>query len=567
MSHAHFGIHSFEGPSGGTFPREETYTLSGGPGETPTAVYVVYGASALTLDGRNATARLSVGAWDGTTQRVVCIVGEDGTAAASADNGVRTDTDTVIQITGVNGAAFQNEARAISFGTDSVTLDWNSASTGHGYIVFFYCNAAKVGTSTASGASTAVTGVGFQPDALIAFGVNQAITANNGQPELMLSVGYAGRLPSITQACGVICAEDNQGNTSSGEIARTNRFLTTLTSTAGTVAEETDLTLSSFDADGFTYARSAAVAVPFGYLALDLDGRHCYAAAPLVAMGALGTVAVTGPGFTPGLLLTTAIRIAVQDTINANQATIDLGASDGTVSANVCARVRDNQATSDTYSTASQTSLIHTVETSAADDTIANLDSFDADGFTLDILDASSGAEDRALPYLAIEARPTLEPDAETVEISDASVLIHSSLQASETVQISDAHVFSIGGGATQEILVANETVEISDGIAATHYLLATEEVYIQEQENFRGTGVGVSVSESIEISDGAVAYLGEILAQTTETIQISDGFSFGAGLVPTVVGGTGRGKTVQAGAVLGVTVQAGSARGRTVHG
>lgn len=559
-----YGIHPLAGPTGGLFPREETYTLAGGPGLVPTAVYVVYGASAITLDGRNATARFSVGAFDGTTQRVVCIVGEDGDAAATAIARGRTDTDSVIQITALNDNTFSNEARAIAFGVDSVTLDWQLGSNGNGFLVFFYCNAAKVGVSTASGASTAVTGVGFQPDALIAFGVNQAITANAAFTELMLSVGYAGRLPAITQSCGVICAEDQQANTSSGEIARTNRFLTTLTSVAGVDAEGTDLTLSSFDADGFTYARSAAVAIPFVYLALDLDNRAVHCAAPLVAMGATGTEAVPGAGFTPALLLTSAVRIATQDTINGNQATLSLGASDGTVTASACARVRNNQGTSDTYSTASATSLIHLVETSAADDVIANLDSFDADGFTLDILTASSGAEARALPYMAIEERRLFVGSNEAVQISDSALLWKSSMAASETVQIADERVFSPEGG--MNMIDTTEAVQISDGLVEVEYIQASETVLIEDHLTLYGTGVGVIATESIQIGDQAVAWLGVILGQTTESVSIGDDFSSGAGLVAQPGGRGGRGRTVQAGAELGSTAQAGAKKGRT-HG
>lgn len=567
MSNVSYGIHSFEGPSGGTFPREETYTLAGGPGLTPTAVYVVYGASALTLDGRNATARLSVGAWDGTTQRVVCILGEDGAAAASADNGVRTDTDTVIQITGVNAATFQNEARAISFGTDSITLDWNSASGGHGYIVFFYCNAAKVGTSTSSasiGGTASVSGLGFQPDAIVAFGVNQAITANNGQPELMLSVGYSGRLPSVTQSCGVICAEDNQGNTSSGEIARTNRFLTTLTSAAGTVSEGTSLEMTSFDSGGFTYTtRDTAVAVTFGYLALDLDDRHCYAAAPLVAMGATGNVSVTGPGFTPEFLFTTAIRVATQDTINANQATISVGVSDGTTTACAAARVRDNQATSDTYSTASETALLFLVgEGTAADDAVANLDSFDADGFTIDVIDTSAGAENRALPYLAIEDRPAIVAD-DTESISDGAVLVYmAKATADDTESISDGVVLVI------HRVVADDTETITDGVvlvtgtAGDLLIVVDETVTLTDHQQLVGSGVIVA-TDTVSISDATSPYLGNLLVITGETVSITDEFARSA-LIPTKAGarGTALQGGAEAGAILGAYAERGTSRG-----
>lgn len=189
--------------------------------------------------------------------------------------------------------------------------------------------------------------------------------------------------------------------------------------------------------------------------------------------------------------------------------------------------------------------------TLVASEDVAISDTMSATAILAQVAEDVRIADDFALAGTTVQA-------TEQVVISDAFLAIDL-MVASEDVAISDDHVF-VQAGTNSIVLDIVEDVEISEEILARTYLEATETVEIQDDVRFRGTGVAVDATESIQIGEQMNAYLGDVLV-TSESIAISDGFSFGAGAVAEIVG-PGKGKTVQAGAERGTTAQAGVAKG-----
>jgi hypothetical protein len=307
---------------------------------------------------------------------------------------------------------------------------------------------------------------------------------------------------------------------------------------------------------------NAAIAMDFMYLAMDLDDRAVKVGVPSVDLTSLGTEAVTGVGFEPAaLLLATYTGQTINTVLTGANQTLGFGAADGTAQAMTSLLVRNGQANSEARSTASDVNIANLVITSAAHDYIADLDSFDADGFTLNVTDTSGAV--RLMVYLAIEEPRLIVSDTESVEISEEEVLSFDSLQATEDIEIADMRTFAPDGGMNK--IVGQESVEIGDELGVVQYIETSETIVIDDRLHLVGTGIGGIFDEDVEIGDGAVLWLGELLGHETEFVEIADGFDSGPGLVATPVGKTGRGRTVQAGAVMGTTAQAGVKKGRTL--
>lgn len=560
----HVHIHHFDGPTGLTPPENVTYNYTGGPGVTPKALMCLFAPNGSPLDTNNNQARLSVGFYDGTTHRAFGVTAEHNDAAATAFCGGRTDIDTLIQVPQNPNSMLQYEARVVSVGTDQVVLEWSeNAGNGHGYFVSFSGDAlsAKCGSSTSSasiGGTVAVTGVGFKPDAIIIATCGQAFAANSPFTELACSVGFAGRLPSITQCCSSFCAENLQANTSVGNISRDDAAGTVLLSAAGTVSESTRLEVSSFDTDGFTVTtRNAAVAVQFMWLALRLAERHVKCAAPSVDVTALGAEAVTGTGFKPEILFASSLVNAAVNSLGSTQGHLCVSAATSASAVAAAAlNARDNLATSDTHNASSSTSLIHMPQTSGASDYIAALTSFDDDGFTLNITDVALAA--RPIPYMAIEDRKIIGT-SDTEQVSDSAVIfLNAFLPTSDTEELADSAVLIV------HKIITSETEEISDtpvlvtGTAGDLLIVVSETEEISDIFNIAGGFVSV-FSETEQISDSAAPLLGNLIVVGTETEQISDEFAR-SDLIHQL--SDERGSSFQGGAEAGASFDAHAERG-----
>ncbi len=250
-------------------------------------------------------------------------------------------------------------------------------------------------------ASQAVTGIGFQPKALILWAT--------AQTSFGVTTGYQFAY-GITDGTDdyAVCAtsEDAQG-TADCDRRQAIKTLTILDFTQ-TVLAECDLT--SFDSDGFTlnWTTNNAVAYQIHYFALggsDLtDVKHD----TFTTLTSTGNRAITGTGFQPDCVLFFAsTSLSLPDTTGNTSLSIGMMDKDGNERS--MAVISDNgDTTSDSGRTQDTTTpnAIHGLRLSSktpvpADNYQVRFVSMDADGFTVDFVDAASSST--TIGYLALK--------------------------------------------------------------------------------------------------------------------------------------------------------------------
>jgi hypothetical protein len=394
----------------------QTITDSAALGKTPkAAVFFLSGATSLdTIVG--SSARVSVGMTDGTTQRSVGVMAENTQLAAVADSAYRIDTATILQMPATGGGSLDVEAAWVSFGLDEVVINWSAATTLRGFVILFYGDDLQVhvasfaSSSSIGGTANPASAPGFQPDALIGVSVGQDFVADGNGAGGMISVGYAGRLSSVTQACSAWVAENDFSTaTSMGVLIRNDAIVTKLSSSSGTVTEGTRLE-ASFDTTTYTITtRNAAVAMQAMYLALAVGGLPCWAGAPSLTATS-GDKDITDPGFKPIAMLLGAVRVASVNTIGSGQGNLSLGgASSASAAASVGMNSRDNQSVSDSQDIASNSNVVDILNSDTDHDWAASLVSFISTGVRINVNDAVSAT--RFIAMLAIgESRVSPAP-------------------------------------------------------------------------------------------------------------------------------------------------------------
>lgn len=395
-------------PTGGSFPRDFTITLAGGPGLTPKAVIIEL-SGATTLDTIQATARLSVGIWDGTTARCLAVVAEDGAiGSVNANSGYRVDTGSVIQMpTNSGNGALQVSATPVSFGVDSVTINVDvDAGAFRGVAKFFYgadlrANVVSLAGNASIGGTTATTAPGWKPGFVFGWSVGQAFAALGSGTGGMFSHGFAVRNPSVLQACSSVIWENAAvTTTSSGCISRNNAIVELLTSSVGTKAESAWHELS-FDATGFTITtRNAAVSFEAMFLSLDLAQTPCWAGVPTLVASGAGAHSDTNPAMRPQAMFFSGAVVAAANTLGSTRGSLSVGMVTATESACTALLGQDNQTTSVAKSLISVTNFIDLPLTAATHDWIAAETALTRTGFDYNVSDTA--AADRPTPMAVI---------------------------------------------------------------------------------------------------------------------------------------------------------------------
>jgi hypothetical protein len=238
----------------------------------------------------------------------------------------------------------------------------------------FACN-----TSTGN---QSVTGVGFQPKAIILWGVK--LTSNNTF-ESGDNAFWFGAGTSATQRWVIAGAADDGVTTSNtGRYMASNEIIRVLAS--GTPTTDAIADLVSFDADGFTINWSVAPSSAWKCHYLALGGDSIINAKSGVAQANPGTTTqITGVGFQPSFVVTASNRFVA----NANSSTqsFGLGFASGTATnaqAVIWNRSRDGQTTTNNISYQAEGYVFAVpADTAAAHAWRGSLASFDADGFTI----------------------------------------------------------------------------------------------------------------------------------------------------------------------------------------
>lgn len=375
-----------------------TITDTGGPGLTPKAAMIVLsGASA--LDTITSHARLSVGITDGTNHRATAWMAEDDVLASVGDTGKRLANDKVLNLTGTAAEGLQVGATFVSFAANAITINVDAASVLRGFVRLFYGADLLANVTSIVGAAstdTSTTAPGFTPDGAIFIGsrTTNDYGVDTGLANAHVTIGAAGRLPSTSQGCISLVAEDRpaSGNSSSACKPRDNRVATMLASSSGTITETASLSLKSWDASGLTVTNDAATAMTVAVLSLKLNGEKCHAGCPTLNTDTLGVSSYTDPGFTPRALM---LAAQVAPTINTADSTAGGGFSLGVVTmgtGSYCAGWNDNddKSTTEADCLVSSSKMIDFPESAVSRFWAAELSSMTASGFDYNVTNAHS---------------------------------------------------------------------------------------------------------------------------------------------------------------------------------
>lgn len=342
---------------------------------------------------------------DGTTSIAFCGI--------SADNAATTDTNRSHnegQIIEVIGSAGVLEVRASlsSFDADGFTLNYTAIA---GVAPARYCVYVAIGGSdvdakvgvfdnpiSATPFTQSITGVGFTPSCIlfapcINTGTSSNLDASTQEPAIGWTDGTRNGFSAVHSGDGHGFAITSRRQKTTGCIG----LLTT-----ATLAWEAEL--DSFDADGFTVnwiIRTSATAAGIYYLALA--GVNAYAGT-ITQPTSTGTQAITGVGFQPSAVLFQSVCGTANGAAQNHNRHV-LGASDG--SAHLAAWQGDQDSADPTiaarYFTNAKCIAMATEAATGSSSTLdaaADVDSLDADGFTLDWTTADATA--RQVLFLAL---------------------------------------------------------------------------------------------------------------------------------------------------------------------
>jgi hypothetical protein len=200
------------------------------------------------------------------------------------------------------------------------------------------------------------------------------------------------------------CGEHHAATaTSVGCIVRNDVILSQITSTAGTPSEgarvEAALTATGFDLT----TRNAAVSIDAIYLALYLGGARCWVGVEDVVASSTGSKSITTPGFRPRTVGAVGTTIAAANTLSTANGRMSVGFA-SLLAQGACGYwARDNQATSETRSVASQTDLVCIPAVTNTLDWVANLTAMTATGFDINVSDAAGA--NRFTLFFAVEGQ------------------------------------------------------------------------------------------------------------------------------------------------------------------
>ena len=348
-------------------------------------------------DSDNTNGAFCRGMTDGTTTASMSIATNNNTSPGAP--GAKRRSASIYSLDDISGTLLA-DATFVSFDSDGFTLNWGTAAASGWDIHFLALGGTEyegvyVGTSliTATGAH-AVTGVGFQPNALIT--VHTAMQSGGGVAPWVSTAttdcyGGMGFADGSAQATSGFSMRDGfvtaRGNFSSTDL------MWNKTSTATTV----DVDFASMDADGFTLtANTVSQDIEFFYLAIKNTTAvvgHIYTPA------APADVAETGVGALPDAVLFMSDVTAWDGGGNSKvehvtEFQIMMGAASGANAERSAQFGRRDASTkmyigfSDNLTNAVQ--LGTPADTPSVDTLLAHLKSFDADGFTMTYVTTTS---------------------------------------------------------------------------------------------------------------------------------------------------------------------------------
>lgn len=202
-------------PTAGTPPVNQDITVASGPGANLQPKATLYRATAGTALGTEVNAyRILLGMTDGTTQRSIGAMAENGQSSANQDCETRHDTATVVQAPLGASGAINGEARWDSWQNGGSRIAWDDLLNAASLItsVDFYGDDIEVAvvefTGSASINGTAsVSGLSFAPDLAIHYSHFNAFAADGLHADGHVSIGYA--VKTLAGGIEQVCLSDH----------------------------------------------------------------------------------------------------------------------------------------------------------------------------------------------------------------------------------------------------------------------------------------------------------------------------------------------------------------------
>lgn len=379
-------------------------------GMTETPKFSLLEMTTATVDGTLAAGhQYDIGCTDGTTQRAMATLSETGVVPGVNDNGGAYDTATVIQHTNAANNNRAAEASHTSFAAGTHNINIDDAPVAQHLIKYLLIGGADVQvaindltTSATIGNTAAVSGLSFAPNLVIVFGRgNAAFAADTNWAARSLIIGFA--VKTATGAIEQFCWADAETNNAvtCRSMLRSNRVMQRVTGGADQGAAE----LTSWDAGGATFTtRDVASATSVVVASLLLPRRRLRAFTQTLDTDGTGNKAITGLGFRVGAYGLFATDLSATDTSStgADTSKYSHGFVDDVGGVALVGGQTEDAAvgSTDTRSIASTSKVAHVLDDAGGVSWSATHVSKDADGFTVNVDDAS--AADRVVGVLAI---------------------------------------------------------------------------------------------------------------------------------------------------------------------
>lgn len=461
--------------------------------------------------------RYSGGITDGTTHRALGALAEDN-VLLNADAEIRFDVDTVVQSTLTTSNALNGEARMTEFHAGGSRLAWDDlcATALLMKSVYFLgddiqCAVREFSGSSSVDGTAVVNDLSFAPNFLFALSHYGVYSADATSSPMRLALGYA--VQAVGNVVEQIAHTDRQSDrpttTEGGTVIRDDCFLAKVNNGS----DGARLSLSSWDPNGVTIqTKDVGESVTTALLLVRFPGARLRAFIPSLTLTSTGNKAITGVGFKPDTIFGFATALTTKNTssFGADTSKWCHGIIDSVdVQGCVSMQAEDNVGTSDTRSETSNSQFLLIDDDAGATAFAATFVSKDNDGLTINVGTAAASNFLTGMVFIG----PGVVA-AETVGISDASLIVTSALHSGETVGIADAQVI------IDSALHSSETVGIADGtVIVTSVLRSDETVDIQD-----ASVIVTSVLESDEtVGITETTALVTSVFRSDETVGITD--------------------------------------------
>lgn len=356
-----------------------------GVGFTPKIV--LFYPTIQTADGVVVDAYASFGAGISSTERAAISCNSED-AQATSDTRRKTDTALCFTVATPGTNTVLYEADFVSQDGDGFTINVSTAP-GSGFRVGFLALGGADLTNVAIGnfaantsdGNQAVTGVGFQPEAMLNFGINNPAPADSDINNWVFSFGGA---ISSTERFATAHSSRNSQATSVAKRRGSADAVYYGLNNAGTERSIADFV--SFDADGFTWNWTPAPASADIIFFVCFAGGQ-YDVGEIQSQTGTGNFSTTGVGFQPTGGMWTSAHVANSTIASGNELSLGVASASGEQFA-ASETDEDGQGTTDADSQSDDGRVYLNYDYNQTKEGDIAFVSYDADGFTLDQTDA-----------------------------------------------------------------------------------------------------------------------------------------------------------------------------------